>query len=153
MGQATWQGGNFALGAGTVADQQVASLAGINASKLQHGYYFQTNFCGVIGATPTSQEFLAHVANSAGVLQDFSAMLNVVGSANMTVDLLKNGSSVLSAPISLTNALSNRQVATATITTSAYNAGDVFSIKVIVTTGTGASGLMAWAGAVETSPP
>lgn len=146
--------GPFTLGAGAVSDQQVATNAGINATKLQHGYYGDTNFNQVIGATPVTAEYIVHVANQPGSITDFQALLNVTGTAtSITFDLKKNGVSVLSAVITITNANSNRQVVTGTVTTPNFVAGDVLSIAMTVSTSTGAQGPRAWAGIVENTSP
>lgn len=153
MSTATWSGGNFSLGAGSVSDQHVASGAAIAASKLKHSYYPRTTFGAKIGDAPTTAEYIVHVANQTGVVNDFASSLNVVGSADMTVDLKKNGVSILTAPIHLTNALSNRQVLAGVLASNSFVAGDVISMAVTVTTSTGASGLSAWAGITEVGEP
>jgi hypothetical protein len=70
-----------------------------------------------------------------------------VGAATITVDLKKNGVSVLTATIVLDNANTARVVEAATITTTAAVAGDVFEVSVAVAAGGGTigSGVFAYA--------
>ena len=148
-------GGQFQPDAGFLRDQHVNSAAAIAATKMQHAYKAETNFALKIGDTPVTSERLVHVASQAGTVSSFNALLNAVGSASsMTFDLKKNGTSILSAPITVSSASdTDRQVVTATIASPTFVAGDVFSIALVVSTSTGAQGPFAWAGIIENGAP
>ncbi len=154
MAIATWQGGNFQLGAGAVSDQQVSSSAAIAVTKLQHAYYRSTGFSLKIGDTPVTREDVVHVANAAGTVIDFSAMCNVKPSSGSIVfDLKKNGTTMLSATITIDNTFSNRQVGTGTLSVTTFVAGDVLSISATISSPTGSQGPLAWIGISETTSP
>jgi hypothetical protein len=154
MSVATWSGGNFQLGAGAITDQMVNSGAAIAVTKLQHAYYKMNTFALKIGDTPVTREDIVHVANSAGTLRTFQAMVNVApASGNITFDLKKNGSTVLSAVVTIDNTISNRQIVIGTISSPNYNAGDVFSILATISSPTGSQGPAAWATMSESSAP
>jgi len=91
---------------------------------------------------PVSRELLLHVADKAGTLTDVGAGLNVDGSStSITVDLKKNGTTMLAAPIALTNATGDRVEVAGSITgNGSYVAGDVFTAILTVTSAVGASG-------------
>jgi len=151
---ATFSGGTLIPDAGSLTDQYIASNAAISVDKQQHAYKARTDFGAKIGDTPVTVEKIVHVASQAGTLRNFNAMLNVTGSASsMTFDLKKNGVSVLTSVITLTNTNSNRQVVTVVPATVAFVAGDVLSIALTVTTSTGAQGPFAWASLSESGAP
>ena len=60
-----------------------------------------------------------------------------VGAATVTIDLQKNGVSVLSAVINITSALAANVYIDASITTTTYVADDVFKIVITATAGGG----------------
>ncbi len=154
MAAATWSGGNFQLGAGTISDQHVNSAAAINVTKMQHAYYLRTDFGLKIGDTPVTSEKVVHVANSAGTIRSFAAMVNVaMSSGSITFDLKKNGTTILTAVITIDNTIAGRQTVTGTIATPAFSAGDVFSIAETISAPTGSQGPLAWAGISETGAP
>jgi len=71
----------------------------------------------------------------------------------VTFDLKKNGSSVLSSVVTVTNATSDRAVVAGTITTSTIAIGDVISIELAVSSSTGMQGPFAWAVIEENGAP
>jgi hypothetical protein len=131
----------MAIPAGTVTNAMVNASAAIAASKLQQPVrktYAQesaTNAAAesrtlhlVVGATATI------VAFSAG------AIVAALTTATATVDLKKNGSSVLSAPISLSNSQTNRQAVAGAVLSTALVVGDVLEA---VFTATASGGTLA----------
>lgn len=151
---ATFSGGTLLLDAGSITDQHLSSAAAVTVDKQQHAYKARTNFGQAIGATPATREEIVFVATAAGLLRSFNAGLNVTGStSSMTFDLKKNGTTVLTSVITVTNANSNRQVQTVVPSSVSFVAGDVFSISLTVTTSTGAQGPFAWVGLSETTAP
>src|SRR5579872_4289581 len=116
---------------GFIRDTHINSAAAIAASKMQHAYKAETGFALAIGGTPVTSERVVHVASQAGVVNSFSALLVVVGSASsMTFDLKKNGTTVLSAPVTVSSASdTNGEVVAGVIAVPAFVAGDIFSIS------------------------
>lgn len=127
---------------GAVDNTAVEAAAGIEASKLEHR--FQIVYCQdqiayadqrvvhvVHGATG---DIIAFKAGSVGVC---------TSSATMTVDLLVNGSSVLSSAIVLDSSNTTRVVEAATVSSTALVVGDVLEVSVAVSGTTLGNGLFA----------
>ncbi len=116
--------------------------AQIQATKVQHqqrGSYAQAS-----ATTTTAATIPIFTARFAGTLIDFVAgVVGVLtGNATTTVDLKKNGTTVLSSTIVLDNANTARVVEAATLNPAAvaYVAGDVFELVMTVNAGSGALG-------------
>lgn len=135
------QGKSNTPSAGSVIDSSVAANAGIQASKLQHQHqlsYSQGNVNAV-----ADQKVVHVVRGATGTLESFSVGLitppdTASGGKTAIVNLLVNGVSVLTAAITLDSTAVSRNLAAATITTSAIVAEDV--IEVAVTLGAGSTG-------------
>jgi hypothetical protein len=124
---------------GSVDDAAVAAGADISADKLCHEHravWQQPN------TTATAETRVIHVCRAAGTIEAFVAgsIAACTGNATITVDLRKNGSTVLSAVITLDNANTARVVEAGTVTTPDVAAGDVLEIVIAVNAGTGALG-------------
>jgi hypothetical protein len=145
MSQTSLSTVNFNLGSGTVGDEQVKTDANIDADKLQHLYKIGSNFALAIGATPAAREEIVFTASGTASVRAFKCLLNDTGtSTDVDFDLKKNGSSILSAAVNITNAASDRAVQTGTISAASLTAGDVISLSLATTTTTGAQGPFAW---------
>jgi hypothetical protein len=154
MAAASWTGGNFQLGAGAVTDTNVATSAAIDVTKLKHSYYARSTFGLKIADLPVVYESIVYVANQPGVIRSFAALMNThLTGGSATIDLKKNGVTVLSAPIVLDNTLTDRQIVTASIAVAAFIAGDVFSIAMTISSPAGGGGPAAWAGLTENGAP
>lgn len=146
--------GTLQVGAGTISDSQIASSAAIDADKMQHLYRVGTNFDLAIGATPVAREEVVYVAEVAGTIRQFAAMCNETGtSASVAFDLKKNGTTVLSSTVSITNATSDRAVVDGTLSSTSVAVGDVLSIALAVSSSTGMQGPFAWATIEENGAP
>lgn len=138
----------------TIVDQDISRTAAINSACMQHSYVRLSTQGIAIGATPTTKEEIVHVARGVGAVTGFHALLNACGSASsMTVDLKKNGSSMLSSAITLTNATGNRTEVDGTLSSTALAVGDVLSVAWVVTTSTGAQGPAASVSIIENTSP
>lgn len=126
--------------AGTIIDSDVSASAGISASKLQHQYqptWSQPN------TTATAETRVLHrVFGATGTVSGFKAatIAACIGDSTITVDLKKNGSSILSAPIVLDNANTARVAEAGTISTPSVVAGDELEVVITVSAGTGTLG-------------
>jgi hypothetical protein len=114
----------------------VSSAAAIVGSKLNHYYsqdYAQANTAAV------DATIVIHVAKAAGTLLNFDAgsIAIAVGDATCTFDLKKNGTTVLSGVITLDSSNTNYVAEAATLSVTAYVSGDVFTVVVDGTIGTG----------------
>ena len=93
------------------------------------------------GGTVVSGTINGFVMRRAGTLNTFGIDVSVLPTgSNLTVDLRKNGTSVLSAPLSITTtesatngiySVKTGDAGKATIATSAYSAGDVYSLVIV----------------------
>lgn len=125
--------------ANAVTDASVSSTAAIQATKLFHQQlksYSQPN------TTATTETKVIHVARAGGSVAEFYAgSIGVcAGAATITIDLKKNGTSILSAVITLNSSNTARVAVGASVSTPNYVAGDVFEIVATATAGGGTLG-------------
>jgi hypothetical protein len=106
--------------------------------------YHRHNVCGgeASGSAGTSYTKAVHVANAPGTVQSFAAgvLVAAAGAATYTLDLKKNGTTVLSAVITLDSANVINVVESGAIVSSGvedYVAGDVFTVVTVATAGGG----------------
>jgi hypothetical protein len=137
--------GAMAIPAGTVGDTECGIANPITATKLQHQY--EKHGGQAQGATIVTRTEAAHVAYAAGTVVGLQAMMTGVanaGAATVTVDVKKNGTSILSALASFgTDAI--RTLKTGTVSTPTYSAGDLLEIVTTATAGGGTVGQgLAW---------
>ncbi len=121
---------------GTVTDSMVNGSADIVATKLQHEHRKEH---GQPNAVATAETKVVFRARGAGTIVDFVAgsIAKAVGDSTCTVNLLKNGTTVSAAPITLNSSSVNYTPQAATITVAAFVANDVFTIVITPTVGTG----------------
>lgn len=137
MGQVT----QTTLIAGTVVNADIAAGAGIEASKLIHQSSPWTTFGFSPTGTPTTTSRTLFVARSSCVIRDVIAMLVADGSStSIAFDLQKNGVSVLSAAITITNTTGDNTPVAGTLITTALSSGDILTAVMTVTSSTGATG-------------
>ena len=146
--------GTLQLDAGSVEDQHISSSTKIDADKAQHLYRAWTNFALAIGATPVAREEIVHVCEVAGTIRQFAALCNETGTAaSVTFDLKKNGASILSSVVTITNATADKAVVDGTLSSTTVAVGDVLSIALAVSTSTGMQGPFAWLTVEENGAP
>jgi len=139
-GKTTPQGG-ITLPSASVGDAQVDSSNPITAAKLQQQYHrVYEQGRGASVASKTGEPI--HVARGAGTVDSFDAGVTVAGvswagGGQAVVDLKKNGTSILSATVTINGSTAAFAIVSGTISTAAYVAGDVFEVVVTVTAGTG----------------
>lgn len=139
---------------GTVLGTDISLTADIAVQSMRHCFKPGTNFGQAIGATPATREEIIYVASGVGSISGFHGLLNDTGSGtSLTMDLKKNGVSVLSGPIAITNSDTDREVIDGTLSNNAFVAGDVYSVAMVVSSATGAQGPYAFASVVENQAP
>lgn len=126
-----------AVPANSFGDAQIGTINPIQAIKLKHQYvpvYAQPH-----GVAAVTERKVVHVARSAGDVQAIEAGIVVAaaGAATVTVDLRKNGTTILSSVITLDNANVAYAEEAGTISSAPYVAGDVFELVVVATAGGG----------------
>lgn len=96
---------SMSIPAASVVDASVAALAGISASKLQHQHVLPTQHCNHATSLAVDRRQAHRVYGATAEILKFGVVASVATGATTTivVDLKKNGSSILSATISLTS--------------------------------------------------
>lgn len=148
--------GPISLDAGSVNNSHISNQAAdiIDAAKVMPVVTKTERFGLYSGDTPVSKTVVIYQAQKAGTIRAFNAGLVAGGSsASMTFDLKKNGTSVLSAPVTVTNTNGNRSQVSGAIATPSYVAGDLFEVVLTVSSSTGATGPYATASFSDTSAP
>lgn len=128
-------GGGIGIPANTIVDAQVAPSAGIQASKViqqKHGREVQSG-----NATAVTKPI--HVAYGAGtvVAVRVGSVVAATGDSTATIDVKKNGTTILSGAVVLDNANTAYISEAGTISVPSYDAGDVFTAVVTVSAGSG----------------
>jgi hypothetical protein len=123
---------------GSVVNASVANSAGILATKLQQQY---TKLYAQASATTASTITIPiHLVRGATCTLDSikaGSVVANVGAATVTIDLKKNGTTVLSAVITLDNANTARVPEAGTITTAGGVADDLYELVITATAGGG----------------
>ena len=154
MPGARWTGGTFTLEAGVVVNESIATSAAIDADKMQHCYKPGTNFGLTTTGTPTSRHEIVFVASQAGTIRGFGCLLADTGtSTSITFDLKKNGTTMLSSVVTITNATADGTVQAGTLSVTSFAADDRISIDMAVSSSTGAQGPFAFVEIEENQAP
>lgn len=108
--------------------------------KIQHG--LRLLLAQDSDAEAAAQTRVVHVAVAAGTLMAIRAgcVDPCSGDAEIIVDVLKNGSSVLVSPITLDSNQNARETVSGTINSEALAADDVLEVEITVDAGTGSLG-------------
>lgn len=117
------------LPAGAVTNASVIAAAGIAAAKCQQ---YPAKTYGQAGTAVAASVIMHVVRGATGTIKEF-VVGNITanaGASTVTLDLLKNGVSVLNTVVTLNNATGNRSVEEGIIDTTALVAGDVLEVVV-----------------------
>lgn len=123
---------------GSIRNDDIEQNTGVEASKLQHPNRFR--YVELSSTTSSTLTIPVYVGiGVTGVLQNFlaGAVVANLSGATVDVDLLKNGTTVLSAPINLNDTHSNYEVVAGTISDTTFTTDDVYEIDVTATAGGG----------------
>lgn len=120
----------------SVSNASVASGANVDAAKLQHQHragHSQPN------TTATTETRAVHYAYGAGTIVAFHAgsIAANIGAATVTVDLRKNGTTVLSSVVTLDSGNTARVSEAGTVSVTSYAAGDLLEVVITATAGGG----------------
>jgi Flp pilus assembly protein CpaB len=115
---------------------QVKAGTNLNADKLEQRFFPAWSQPNSAASTETRTVF---VARRSGVVNEVIAgsIAKAVGDSVVTVDVMKNGTTILAAVITLDNANTARIVELGSVTSSAFVAGDWFEVVITATIGTG----------------
>ena len=128
----------LAIPQATITDAMVqTAVPAIDAPKLRHQYV--NSYQQKSTATAVADQQVKHIVRGAGTIESFwvGSVVANIGAATVTFDLWKNGSSVLSATISLTSSNTAYVMAQATLASNTIAIGDVLEVKVTVAAGGG----------------
>jgi len=153
-GQLTFSSdGGISLPKDSVTDTQVQAAAAIAASKLQSR--LRKSYAQPSTQQATAETKVIHVARAAGQVESFVAGLvsKCQDGATVSFDLKKNGTSILTGTVTLSDQHADYETVSGTIDTLSYSAGDVFEVSVTVNAGFGSLGSGAFAQAVFDENP
>lgn len=124
-----------------VGDQQISASAGLiayNKTQKQRACKYSQKY----GTAVASERNGIHIGLGSGTITGFFAALAVpcAGAATVTVDLLKNGTTVLSGVITFNSGVAAFASAIGTISSASYASGDVYEVSVTATAGGGTIG-------------
>ena len=129
-------------------DETVGAGANVAASKVQHKHRKTFSQSGTVVAamspihvvTATTLMVAGQAATANAIAFRAGVIAPCTGNATITVDLQKNGVSLLTAPITLNSASVARTSYAGTITAGSLVAGDWLDVVATVSAGTGALG-------------
>jgi hypothetical protein len=129
-----------ALPAACVGNANVNPSDPVESANLRHRH--KAGFRQAHGTAAAAERRVVHRARGAGTILAAAAGVSVActGNATVSVDVLKNNVSVLSAPVVLDNTNAAYAAEAAAVATAAYAAGDVIEQVVTVSAGTGVLG-------------
>ena len=136
------------------SDVSSAPTNKIPVTALQHVYLRETDFRLKITDAPVSCEYIVHMANGPETVQSFYVGMNDTGTAaSSTFDLLKNGVSILSSVVTVANTDPDKTKKSGTIASPALVDNDILSVKIVMTTNTGAAGPFAQVPIIAAASP
>ena len=127
-----------------IYDDQVGTPSGtrspIGAEKVEHQLF--ARLAQVHGSAATAERRVIHCAHAAGTIESVVAGLVVacIGDSTITVDVRKNGTTILTGTIGLDSTNVAYAEEAGTISANTYAAGDVLEAVVTVSAGTGTLG-------------
>lgn len=121
----------------SVGDAECDAGDPITAEKLEHQYI--ARLAQVHGSAATAERRVVHCAYGAGDVVDVRAgvVVAAIGDSTVTVDVKKNGTTILSAPIVLDATNLAYAEETGSVSVAAFSAGDVLEVFTTVAAGTG----------------
>jgi hypothetical protein len=132
-------GGTVAFPSGSITNAQASAASPFDTDKTVHQH--QPYFSQESATAATDGAFVVHVARNSGTVMGFQvgSVVACVGAAVVDFDLLKNGTSVLSAAKQLTSATAAYGSVSGALDAAevAYVVGDVFEVSIDETTGGG----------------
>ena len=130
----------------SINENHASPTANFPASILTHRHKPSSHFGLEIDGTVAAYEEIVFVADHDCTIQSFHAKLNGANSTGGTAsfDLKKNGTTVLSSTVDITNS-EGTNVQDGTLSTTTLAQGDVLSMQLSITTGTDGTGPLAWA--------
>lgn len=139
----------MSIPADTVDNEDVKANANFAATKLEHQH--QKVYAQESDAAASAEDRVIHIVyGTSGQVVGFEAgsVVACIGDSTITIDLHKNGASILTAPITLDNSNSAYTPEEGTINTSSLSDGDVLEVVITVNAGSGTLGKGVFASAI-----
>lgn len=143
---------NISLPDGSIEDDKVAADADIQTTKLRHIHRcVEAQESGTVCADETHVVHVVHGSTGEAKAIKAGAVTPCVGDAVVDIDLLKNGTSILTSKIQLSSVEAAYELVVGTIDTEGLVAGDVLEVDIngTVNTGTLAYGVFVYAEVYE----
>lgn len=114
---------------GAITNAKVASGAGIVASKLEANH---RNTVAQAGTAATETKVIAHVRGTSGTLRDLvvTCVTACDGASTVTVDLKKNGTTVLGSVVTLDNSKAAYSTTQGTFSNASVSQNDVLTVVI-----------------------
>lgn len=124
-------------------------------SSVQNPRMNDCNFGTKLDAAPTAGKWHVHTANGAETILGFYCGLADTGtaSASVTFDLLKNGTTILSAPVTVAYTDPDRTRKSGVLTSTTLADNDMLAVQVSVSSSTGMAGPWAQAPTIGLAAP
>lgn len=134
--------GSMAVPANAIGDAEVTAARPISAAKLQQRFQTHASQTKTAGVSVAERRVIRVIVGATGTILSLLAGLQtaLVGDATTTINLYKNGSSILTAALVLTSATAAYATAAASVATASLVVGDVLEIVITVAAGTGTLG-------------
>lgn len=124
----------------SITNEKVAADAGITASKLQHQNVVAVHQAGNVPSVNQSGMLYMGYAQGSILSMRAGALSNFTGNAAVTIDIRKNGVTVLSSNMTIDIGTDAFDYTVGTLSVTAYNPGDVFTFHITVNAGNGTLG-------------
>lgn len=126
--------------AGCIGDTQASGSSPLGVTKTTHRHV--RTLAQVHGSAASAERRAVHRAHAAGTVAAVrvGVVVACIGDSTITVDVQKNGTTILSAPVVIDNANAAYAVEAGSVSVAAYVADDVFEVLVTVSAGTGTLG-------------
>lgn len=129
--------GTLVIPDSAVGDQQFNAADPLTAAKQQHQYV--EKFTQASGSNAAAETRVVHHAHAGGTVAavHVGSVVAATGNSTVTVDVKKNGTTILSSTIVLDNGNTAYVSEAGTVSVSSYIAGDTFTVVVSVSAGSG----------------
>ena len=130
-------GGPFVPPTGSITDNSIIAAAGVRASKLQQQYVKEKTLSAHAAAASATRQQIHRVMGATATILSFGVVASQAAGAasSATIDLKKNGVSILTATITLDNGTAAFALKAGTLSSASAVAGDVFEAEVTAVAG------------------
>ena len=126
---------SMAVPADSVGSDSVDADDPIQSEKLEHQYTLTHRQPGNVAAITADK---IHIARGAGTIESVQILTHTAPAAanSYTVNVKKNGTTILSSPVTVDNSTAANDVIDATLSVTTFVAGDYFEVAIVSAAGT-----------------